>query len=87
MRGTIAASAPNDISPFTVGVGTITDATTPLTGSTFTEANSGDSLSVSVTVTFPDTGDPGGPASGDNAFKLASATLNAITLTATQIHS
>jgi alternate signal-mediated exported protein len=87
MRGTIVASAPNDISPFQVAVGSITDATTPLSGSTFTEANSGHNLSVTVTVTFPDNGDPGGPASGDNAFKLASATLDAITLTATQIHS
>jgi alternate signal-mediated exported protein len=80
MRGTIVASTPTAIAPFTVGVSSITDATTALaSGGTFTEANNGDALSVTVTVTFP--------GSSDNTTKLASKTLDAITLTATQIHS
>lgn len=80
MRGTITASTPNAITPFTVAVSSITDATTPLVpAGEFTEANSGHLLSVTVSVTFPGT--------SGNATKLSTATLNAITLTATQIHS
>jgi alternate signal-mediated exported protein len=80
MRGTIVASAPASIAPFTVTVGSITDATTALgAGGTFTEANSGDALSITITVTLPGT--------SDNTTKLASKTLDAITLTATQIHA
>ena len=80
MRGTIVAGSTNAITPFTVGVSSITDGTTALSaGQTFTEANSGDVLSVTVTVTFD--------GSNGNTTQDASATLNAISLTATQVHS
>ena len=82
MRGTIGASTPGSITPFVVGVGSVTGATPALGGAgsnEFTEANSGNTLSIRITVTFP--------AGSDNTTKLASATLDAITLTATQSHS
>lgn len=79
MRGTLVASTPSAATPFTVGVSSITDATTALgTGGEFTEANNGDTLSVTVTVTLP--------ANSDNTTKGATATLDDITLTATQAH-
>jgi alternate signal-mediated exported protein len=79
MRGTIVASTPASIAPFTVNVSSITDATTPLAaGQTFTEANDGHTLSVTVTVTLP---------SSDTSSQNVGKTLDDITLTATQIHS
>ncbi len=79
MRGTIVASTPTSISPYTVNVSAITDATTPLSaGQTFTEANNGDTLSVTVTVALP---------GADTASQNVTKVLDAITLTATQVHS
>jgi len=82
MRGTITASTPSDISPFVVGVGTISDGTTALgTGGTFTEANSGDTLSVTITVTFPS------GSTTDPDTRNLSESLDNITLTASQVHA
>lgn len=82
MRGTITASAPTDISPFSVGVDTISDGTTALvSGGTFTEKNSGDTLSVTITVTFPS----GSTTSPDT--RNLTKSLDNIALTATQAHA
>lgn len=88
MRGTIAVSTPDAITPYVVSVGAVTGATPALgTGNEFTEANDGNTLSITITVTFPDNGDPGGDTTGDNQYQQASAALSSITLTATQVHS
>lgn len=79
MRGTISASTPAALAPFTATVGSITDATTPLVNNEFTEANSGHQLSVVITVSLPTT--------ADNTTMSASKTLDDITLSATQIHN
>ncbi|WGL50405.1 alternate-type signal peptide domain-containing protein [Nocardioides sp. BP30] len=79
MRGTIVASTPSDITPFTVSVSSITDAVTPISGGVFTEANNGHQLSVTISVTLP--------SSSDNSTIANQKTLDAIALTATQAHS
>lgn len=87
LRATVAASTPS-ISG-TLAAGLVVDATAITVGGVadteFTEADDGSALGVSVTVTFTD------PGTADNTYNDPAtditAVLNAITVTATQVHN
>lgn len=81
LRATIGATAP-DISGALASALTIDAAGLEVNGTPateFTDANNGESLSFSVTVTFN--------AASDNTTQDLAAVLNDITITATQVHS